>query len=444
MKSNTLMTRLIVMFAFTLAAPQFARAWQESDDKKVVEVATKERVAELLDLLEEQNKGADRFKDAWMLTLKELVDAGPSAVPQMIAELDATEDDMMQRCMGFCLRAINDKRAVPALIRAIPKTLRKPGSDMGIQAVDKNLGEFMRKHDLDKENKGQFLSFGRPVREILGALAAITGQSFDDEQLFHIFVDGTARQRRMKEELFFRHAKKWADWWETNAAKHVKDETYFKVNLPELAARVETKLPKGKLQHFRIEDAGSNWLLESFSNPKARIVFHDFDTGRTAGLPAKWKTEKDLNAKFAEIEKWATEEGFDLMGAEFVSPVTGKAHFALRPLGLEAWELGESRWKMQSADITFESLISEGKAVSAWLLHHDQDAKRFEPEQIATFLFRTKEGTPGLVFVGIEVHDDTQKAGVPSDGSDNELNPVHFFKGRRFGFSFFEELDEKK
>ena len=51
--------------------------------------------------------------------LKALVDEGPAAVPELIAELDATDDDIMLRNLGFILRAIGDKRAVPALIRAL-------------------------------------------------------------------------------------------------------------------------------------------------------------------------------------------------------------------------------------------------------------------------------------------------------------------------------------
>lgn len=443
MKTRATRTASAFLTALLLFTAPSVFAWQKGDDKKEGQAAVKERVAELLDLLEEQNKGQDRFRDSWLLTLKELVDAGPAAVPQLIEELDATNDDMMLRCMGFCLRAIGDKRAVPALIRAIPRTLRKPGSDMGLSSENKELHEFMRKHDLDVEDRGKFLSFGRPVREILGALSKITGQSFGEEELFHIFLDGTLRQRQMKAALYHRHASKWATWWEENAAKQVKDESFFKVSLPSLIEPPESKLAKGKLQHYRVEGGDSGWILETFRNPKATWVFLDLDTGRVGKLPAKWRDEKNLDSQFAEIEKWAAEEKFDLMGAEYTSPVTGKTHFALRPLGLEAWELGEDRWKMKTPDITFESLISEGKSVSAWLMHRDQENQRFEPEKTATFLFRTKEGTPGLLYVGVEVHDDGLKAGVPSDGSDDELKTIHFFKGRRFGFNFFEEIETK-
>ena len=317
---------------------------------------------------------------------------------------------------------------------------------MGLNANDAELAKFMQKHDLDERDEKQDFGFGRPVREIIGALKKLTGHSFDDEELFHIFIDGTVRQKQMKEDLFYRHAEKWAGWWEKNAADHVKDAAYAKVNLPKRELPPEPKLAKGNLQHYRTESGGSNWMLESYQDPKAKwAIFFDFDTGRVGKLPAKWKEEKNLDAKFAEIEKWAQEERFDLMGAEYISPTTGKKHYAIRPLGLKAWELGKERWKMETADVTFESLISEGKAVSGWLLHRDQEKQRFEPEEIATFLFKTSDGTPGLLFVGIEVHDDSLQPGGRLDaGKDSELDPVAFHKGRRFAFHYFEELPAKE
>src|SRR5205807_5307890 len=108
-------------------------------------------VNKLLDGLEEE-AAVNRFKDPWAWRIKGLIEQGPDAVPDLIAELDATDNDMMLRSLGFILLAIGDKRAVPALIRALPKALRKPGSDMGCRAEDPELMALMRKHDLDKED----------------------------------------------------------------------------------------------------------------------------------------------------------------------------------------------------------------------------------------------------------------------------------------------------
>lgn len=97
---------------------------------------------QLLGKLKEQNAGPIVFNDPWWGTLQELVGQGPAAVPELIEELDATQDEGMLRCLGFVLRAINDKRAVPALIHAIPKTLVTGVYDMGLKLNDPTLAKF--------------------------------------------------------------------------------------------------------------------------------------------------------------------------------------------------------------------------------------------------------------------------------------------------------------
>ena len=98
----------------------------------------------LLDRLDVQNAGPARFNDPWLRTLKEIADLGPAAVPELAEELDATNDQMMMRCMAFTLRAIDDKRAVPAPIRKIPKTFLPPGSDMSLHSYDDELAELRK------------------------------------------------------------------------------------------------------------------------------------------------------------------------------------------------------------------------------------------------------------------------------------------------------------
>ncbi len=70
-------------------------------------------VGRLLNRLETQNSGRSQFSEKWLRTLKEIVDLGPDAVPELIAELDATSNDMMLRCLGFALRAIGDNGPFP-------------------------------------------------------------------------------------------------------------------------------------------------------------------------------------------------------------------------------------------------------------------------------------------------------------------------------------------
>jgi len=106
--------------------------------------------------------------EIWCSLMRELVTIGQPAVPILVAELDATTEQRMMRRLGFALRAIGDPRAVPALIRALPKTLQPPMSDYGLLVADAELMKFMQQHDLDDKDRDRYFSFGRPVREVGG------------------------------------------------------------------------------------------------------------------------------------------------------------------------------------------------------------------------------------------------------------------------------------
>ena len=392
---------------------------------------------QLLDKLREQNAGNDRNSEAWCRTLNDIADLGSDAVPEIIQELDSTDDQMMLRCLGFILRAIGDKRAIPSLIRAIPKTLLPPGSDMGLTVDDPELLKFAQANDLNPTNRANEYGFGRPVREICGALHKLTGKEFGEEELFGVFFVGSASQQQRKRVCFQRLAETWAEWWEQNWMNYLQDQAYSKVNLPQREDEGPI-LPPSADSHFKTGNGGGNKILESYRNPKAKRVFYDFDVGRTAGVPEKWRNASDIESHLDEIVFWATREGFDLMGTEYETS-EGRKIFALRSIGLRAWELGKERWKSNFTDITLKDLQAEGRPSETLLHHYDEAAKSIAPLETASFLFITRHGTPGLLYVGIEVQDDSLKPGGFAMG-DNELNPVAFYKGRRFGFTLLDEL----
>lgn len=275
------------------------------------------------------------------------------------------------------------------------------------------------------------------MREICGAIQKLTGQKRGEEQLFHCFLQGTARQQQLKRELFQRTAKDWADWWERHWSDYVTDEAYARVDLPEPAAETPVPAPQpGTL--FRTNHSGSGWLLESVLNPKSKQVFYDFDTGRVTALPEQWRAGDDIATHLDEITAWALREGFDLMGTEYVSPTKTQRVYAVQSIGMRVWELGPNRWKMKSKAVTLEELQEEGSRREGLLLHHDPESDVIDPREIGSFLYITREGTPGLLFVGVEVQDDGLKPGGAITG-DDELRPIHFWKGRRFGFTILEE-----
>jgi hypothetical protein len=87
--------------------------------------STVQRVRELLYVLR-YHRVFSR-SDQWAGAVRELIEIGKPAVPELVAELDRTDHDAELRALGFVLRGIGDVRAVPALIRAIPRTLRPGG-----------------------------------------------------------------------------------------------------------------------------------------------------------------------------------------------------------------------------------------------------------------------------------------------------------------------------
>ncbi|MCC9606307.1 M56 family metallopeptidase [Blastopirellula sp. JC732] len=392
-------------------------------------------IGNLLDKLEEQNRGPDRFQDVWAETLKAIIELGPEATPELIAELDATQDDMTLRCLGFTMRGIGDKRAVPALIRAIPKLQQHSASDMGLRAKDADLQAFMRKHDLDKDDQRASYGFGRPVREIYGALEELTGQQFGETELFLLAQAPTPHQQALQRRLFAANAQKWVAWWEANGKRLVDDETYWHVGRS--SPKTDLDMPP-TLDRTLPRDLGmrySNGLLTPYQNSKTSHQLIDLDTGRRSRLPEKWAQLENIEPHMNEIVAWAAAEGFDLMGVEYVLPGDEQTHYAIRPIRLKAWELDPKYWKSPINKKSVADLQADGAPAKELLLHYDRQQDKYDVEATATFLFETAEGTPGILYIGIEVHDDDGKKliGRPSSG-DDELKPVAFSKGRRFGW----------
>ena len=170
----------------------------------------------------------------WATAACRLAQIGKPAVPALIEELDRTTESRELRSLGFTLRAIGDPRAVPALIRAIPRTLVPPGSDFGLTMDDPKLLAFLQQHDLDKGADGRNFSFGMPYREITGALHAITGQRFNEDELHFINLQGTPKQRWLQRWLFHGLAARWAVWWKQNWRKFTDAPAYSRVSVPQL------------------------------------------------------------------------------------------------------------------------------------------------------------------------------------------------------------------
>ncbi|GAA4420888.1 carboxypeptidase regulatory-like domain-containing protein [Bremerella cremea] len=390
----------------------------------------------LLDQLEEVSQGPDLYTDRWAKIIQQIVELGPDAIPELSNELSTSESGLMQSCCAFALRAIGDPRAIPVLIQNIPRTLRGPSSDMGLRATDPTLTKFMQQHDLDEKNEDNQYGMGRPVREVFGALQKLTGQKFDEETLYGVFDGGTSRQRQLKRDLYQKSGNRWAAWWKAHAKEFIADPSTLQIEflaLPELE-------PEPQASSFYAVDrqlgSFSNHMLAAYQEPTNNLtfVFEDLDTGRRSPLPEKWKKLEDPAAHEEEIVAWATEEGYDLMGTVYQPPADAEGVFAIKLLGGKAWELSRGYWNRIPAKVNWEGLAQQSHPVDDLLLHFDQEKEVIEPKAHAPFMLETSHGTRLILNVGVPVHDDTQTTGGVYHG-DNELNPVGFRKGRRFGGS---------
>jgi beta-lactamase regulating signal transducer with metallopeptidase domain len=386
--------------------------------------ASEERVEGILEEFRKLNHTVDET-EIWCLLMRELVTIGPDAVPQLCAELDATNQQRMLRRLGFALRALGDVRAVPALIRAIPKTLQPPMSDYGLIVDDAELGEFMREHDLDKgSGKGTHFGFGRPVREVFGALHAITKQNFEDDTFDFCLSDDPHRQV-LQRGLYQKQAERWRDWWEAHWQEFSDDESARSVNLPGVEPSA-SESPAADSKP-RLGTGGVSGSVLSPFTEKGKYVHHflDLDTGLEPNWPADIPQEEGA-ADTRELAEWAKQTGVDLMCVIHHSD-DGTATTALRAFDMRVHEI--SQWGAENIEKRLASgKIPEGRPVGDLLLHYDTQAKKYVPDANGAFLYVTREGGMGMVLVTDRV---TRKQNLTGIAAGDPMPGVGFQKGVR-------------
>ena len=362
--------------------------------------------------------------ELWCLLMHDLVRIGRDAVPQLCAELDSTNGPRMLRRLGFALRAIGDPRSVPALIRAIPKTLLPASSDYGLIVADSELAEFMQQHDLNAGRGGQYFDLGRPVREIFGALHKLTGQNFEDDQLYGISLSTDPRRATLQNHYFLKHARQWQTWWKAHWKEWTDDAVYQKVNLKteeEVRPPAPTKLSPTSSVVGVVSGAT---LSPPIQEGQHADHFCDLDTGYEPKWPAHIpRDESKLDEK--ELAAWAEKSGVDLMCLTRRGP-DGTETFVLRSFGMKVWEIGPR--DLRNIDkIVATGTLPEGREVGDLLIHFDAVTQRFDPDADAVFLYITREGNRGI----IETTDRITKT-ANLNGMLGAPKGVGFYKGVKF------------
>lgn len=389
--------------------------------------AAAERTAQILGEFRKLNRTVDET-ELWCTLMRELVAVGRDAVPALCTELDQTKDNVSLRRLAFALRAIGDPRAVPALIRAIPRTLLPSGSDYGLIVADKDLTEFMQKHSLDKQG-GTHFSFGRPVRELFPALQQMTGQNFDDAEIYGISLSEDPRRQVLQRRLYTRQAQRWQTWWESNGHKLTNEAAYLKVNLI-VGDQALPPAPKPEAlgKSARLVGEWSEYVLSpSIEGGRYASYFYDLDTGYCP----KWPTgipKKEASRDSKALADWISKNGVDLMCVTHRA-ADGTETFVLRAIGMKVWEINLR--DVRNLDKTLATgKLPEGRPVGELLMHFDAQSGQLVPNANAAFIFITREGSLGLIETTdrvTRVENLNGAAGVPQG--------VGFNLGVRFNLS---------
>ncbi len=271
--------------------------------------------------------------ELWCLLMRELVIVGRDAVPILCAELDRTTEDRMLRRLGFALRAIGDPRAVPALIRALPRTLLPSSSDYGLIVGDEELTAFMQAHDLDGGRGGQYFGLKRPVREIVGALHVLTGQDLEDADLFSISLSEDPRRQVLQRRIYGRQARRWQAWWEENWRTITDDAASRAVGLV-VADKPLPPAPQALGNAARFGDGVIGAVLSPAINEGQHAwLCYDLDTGYRPHWPPHIPRDEAARDP-GQLADWASRTGVDLVCTTHRSP-DGTETYVLRGAGDE-------------------------------------------------------------------------------------------------------------
>jgi beta-lactamase regulating signal transducer with metallopeptidase domain len=359
--------------------------------------------------------------ETWCSLMRELVAIGPPAVPALCAELDKTSEQRMMRRLGFALRAIGDPRAVPALIRAIPKTLQPSMSDYGLVVGDEGLTKFMQQHDVDDRDRGQHFSFGRPVREVFGALEKLTKQKLGEEAIFMIHLADDPNSQKSQRRLYHVQADRWQAWWDAHWREFTSDKAYSRVDLP-----VEPQSTPQPVAALGPQPRLGEGVQQEVLSPSGEsgTQFLDLDTG----LEPKWPDtirKDEQSANQGELALWAAQQGVDLM---CVTYRTGdQSFYALRSFNMRLQEIS-LRDAKNIGTFLQKGTLPTGEPAGELLLHQDKQTGRYVADN-AAFLYLTREGGLGLIELTdqvTEARDITGMLGAP--------NGVGFHKGVRFNY----------
>ena len=301
----------------------------------------------------------------------------------------------------------------------------------------------MQKHDLrDGALGGRYFDFGRPEREIVGALQRLTGQQFDGSEILGVSRSEDPRRQMLQRRLFTRQAARWQTWWETHWREFTDDAAFQKVNL-KVDHEPLPPAPTALRPNARVGDGVIGEILSpAIQEGQHADHFYDLDTGSSHKWPAQFpRDEARLDQK--QLADWATENGIDLMCVTHRAQ-DGTQTFVLRSFGMKAWEINPR--DLRNLDkLIAAGTLPKGRDVGELLMHYDDASNQAVPSANAAFIYVTRDGSMGLIETTDRDHPDGQPQ--RDDGQracrcrvlqgcsvqlevDHSLNPTLRIKGR--------------
>ena len=317
--------------------------------------------------------------------IRELHRIGKPAVPELVAELDRTDRDNTLRVLGIALRALNDPRAVPGLIRAVPKTLRPPGSDCGVSIEDPELLKFVLSFERGASPDQKHMSVGRPVNEISRALERITGHKSpggDRDPLRGNFLGGPDTEAAQRKKYLDRQ-KYWAGWWAEHSGEFLPEAERQALDHPTAADAV----PRDGRD--RVDRAGEARFGAIFpTGPDVRlgpvhevelfnILFADAPSAIDFERHRVFRFQEGLREEDRWHVQWMRRVGVDMI-------VGGDCD------DLRLWVIDDARWETIDQEVLASEPLRPG---------YEHRGGFFQLEGARTVLFNTRDGGSGILQV---------------------------------------------
>jgi hypothetical protein len=161
------------------------------------------------------------------------------------------------------------------------------------------------------------------------------------------------------------------------------------------AASADQPFPTGNT--VRVSSGWAGVILGPPQPQEYYRTFKDLDTGRETQWPKELPDPS--KAKGEEVAAFAAKEGLDLRGSEYTPPGSDRSYYAIQGLGLRAWQVDNSHYGTIENDLRDNKPPKLDRPAGDLLVDFDPETKTYHPENEATFLFVTREGTTGILRV---------------------------------------------